>query len=212
MEIHAKNEFSEILMDGEVCVEFITGGQRKLPVLVDKAAWYEYLSEYHWTINKRGNYFTVKSSKDKHSIRLHKFIIEHEYSELDYWGNTIDHINNNTLDNRLKNLAIANGKLNTTNIASKFRQENNHLIHKQKGDTYKVHTNINDETIYRGGFKTIEEARQFRDEEVLPYLLEVRNEMIKKQRDIEFERGLRDKLDNNEISEVHKILKKYKII
>lgn len=212
MEIQAKNKFSEIIVDDEVCVEFITGGKIEIPVLVDKEAWYSYLYKYHWTIIKRGNYYTVKSSNDKHPIRLHKFIIEHEYSELDYWGNTIDHINNNTFDNRLKNLAIANGKLNTTNIASKFQQENNHLIHKQRGDTYKVHTNINDETIYKGGFKTIEEARQYRDEVVIPYLEKIRTEMIKKQRDIEFERGLRDKLDNGEISEVHEILKKYNIM
>lgn len=212
MTIQAKNKYSEKVVDGEACIEFITEGKRRLPVLVDKKDWYEYLHRFHWTTIKKGNYITVKSSDNKHSIRLHKFIIEHNYSELDYWGNTIDHINNNTLDNRLKNLTIANGKLNTTNIKSKFLEENNHLIHKQKGETYKVHTNINDETIYKGGFSSVEEARQYRDEVVIPYLEEKRNEMIKKQRDIEFERGLRDKLDNNEKGEVLEILKKYKLI
>lgn len=207
----AKNDYKELVIDNTDCIEFITDGKYKVNVLVDKRTWHEYLCEYHWTAIKKNNYFSIKSSKDKHSVRLHRVIIEHEYSELDYWGNTIDHINNNPLDNRLANLRIYNSKLNATNIKSKFISDNNHLIHLQPGGGYKIHTNVFDETIYMN-FQTLEEARTHRDQVVLPYIESRIAVMKKKSRDIEFERGLRDKLDNNEKNEVLEILAKYKII
>lgn len=205
-----KNEYKEIVVDGVTCVEFVTGGVHKVNVLVDKDIWYECLHEYHWTVSKQGKYISVKSSKDKHSVRLHRIIVEHEYSELDYWGNTIDHINNNPLDNRLENLRIYNSKLNTTNVKSKFSSDNNHLIHSQPSG-YKIHTNIFDETIYKH-FKTIEEARTYRDEIVIPYIESRVIEMKKKTRDVEFERGLRDKLENDERDEIMETLKKYGVL
>jgi len=205
------NEYKEVIIEGATCVEFISGGKFQKNVWVDKKAWDEYLHEYHWTAIKNGKYFTIKSSKNKHSVRLHRVIIEHEYSELDYWGNTIDHRNNNSLDNRLKNLRIYNSKLNATNIKSKFESDNDHLIHKQRGGGYKIHTNVFDETIYYN-FKTKEEAREYRDREVIPYIKARVSEMIKKTRDIEFERGLRDKLNNNEKEQALDILRKYGIL
>ncbi len=209
----AINKYQEVVIDGINYVEFLTGGKYEIKVLVDKRTWDEYLYEYHWTAikNNKGTYFTIKSSRDKHSVRLHKVIVEHEYSELDYWGNTIDHINNDTTDNRLVNLRIFNSKLNPTNVRSKFRSDNNHLIHVQKRGGYKVHTNVFDETIYKH-FRTLEQARKYRDEEVIPYIELKIIDMKKKTRDIEFERGLRDKLANNEYEEVLEILSKYGFI
>lgn len=208
----AENKYREVVVDGIVCIEFISDGKNQKSVLVDKKAWNEYLHEYHWTAIQKDNYITIKSSKDKHSVRLHRVIVEHEYSELDYWGNTIDHKNNNPLDNRVANLRIYNGKLNSTNIKSKYQSDNNHLIHLQRrGGGYKVHTNVFDETIYKN-FRTLEEARKYRDQEVIPYIEAKIIEMIKKTRNIEFERGLRDKLNNNEKDEIFAILKKYGIV
>jgi hypothetical protein len=207
----AKNQFREVVVDGVICVEFITDGKNQVKVLVDKKAWEDYLHEYHWTAIKKDNYITIKSSRDKHSVRLHRVIVEHECSELDYWGNTIDHRNNNPLDNRLENLRIYNSKLNATNIKSKYQSDNNHLIHKQPGDAYKIHTNVFDETIYKH-FRTVDEARAYRDEVVIPYIEKRIKEMTKKSRDIEFERGLRDKLQNNEKEEVLATIKRYGII
>lgn len=206
-----KNEFREIMIDGAECIEFVSGGKNQVKVLVDKKTWFGYLHEYHWTAIKNGNYITVKSSKNKHSVRLHRVIVEHEFSELDYWGNTIDHVNNNPLDNRLVNLRIYNSKLNATNIKSKYQSDDDDLIHKQPGGGYKVHTNVFDETIYEH-FRTKEEAKIHRDTVVRPLIKRRIEEMTKKSRDIEFERGLRDKLKNNETSEVLEILEKYGII
>jgi hypothetical protein len=207
----AKNKYKEIVINGVTCIEFLTDGKNKMNVWVDKKAWDEYLHEYHWTAIKKDNHITIKASKDKHSVRIYRVIVEHEYSELDYWGNTIDHKNNNQLDNRLENLRIYNSKLNATNIQSKFEADNNHLIHKQPSGGFKVHTNIFDETIYKN-FATLEETRLYRDQVVIPYI-EIRiTEMMKKTRDIEFERGLRDKLNKDEREEVLSILKKYGVI
>jgi hypothetical protein len=207
----AKNKYKEVLVDGITCIEFISDGKNQKRVFVDKKAWDEYLHEYHWTAIKKDNHITIKSSKDKHSVRLYRVIVEHEYSELDYWGNTIDHKNNNPLDNRLANLRIYNSKLNATNIKSKFQSDNNHLIHVQPGGGYKVHTNVFDETIYKN-FRTLEEARAYRDQVVIPYIEAKVTEMIKKTRDIEFERGLRGKLKNNEKEEILELLRKYGIV
>ena len=204
----AENRYKEVIVDGVTCVEFETDGKNQVKVLVDIKAWTEYLHKYHWTAIQKDNYFSIKSSKDKHSVRLHRVIVEHEYSELDYWGNTIDHINNNPLDNRLANLRIYNSKLNSTNIKSKYETDNNHLIHLQPSGGYKVHTNVFDETVYKN-FQTLDEARIYRDEVVLPYIEKRIIEMKKKTRDIEFERGLRDKLDNLEKEEVFAVLRKY---
>jgi hypothetical protein len=212
LSIMVENKYEEVLIDGVTCVEFITGGKHQHKALVDKKTWDEYLHKLHWTAIKRnGNYFTIIASQDKLSVRLHRIIVEHEYLELDYWGKTIDHENNNTLDNRLANLRIYNSKLNATNIKSKFLSENNHLIHKLKNGGYKVHTNVFDEVVYKY-FKELDDARIYRDQTVLPYVEKRVAEMIKKTRDIEFERGLRDKLENDERQNVLEVLKKYGIV
>ena len=80
-------------------------------------------------------------------------IVENEFDELDYWGNTIDHKNNDPLDNRLSNFRIYNSKLNATNQLSKNKGDDMQLIYPQQskinGDYvvhgYKVHSNIFDE-------------------------------------------------------------------
>lgn len=216
----AKNLYRIINIDNKEYIEFTTGGKHQFNVIVDKSTWEKYLHKYHWTvINKEnGKYIQVKTSIKKHSVRIYRMIIENEYDEIDYWGNTIDHINNNPLDNRLENLRIYNAKLNSTNILSKNISNDLHLIFPQYTvnkdrktiNGYKVHTNIFDETIYQH-FKTLDEAKKYRDEIVIPLTISKVEEMKKKTRDIEFERGLRDKINNNEVEEVLTILKKYNI-
>jgi len=212
MSINRKeNSYKEVMIDGTACIEFITGGKIQERVLVDQKPWYEYLHQYHWTAIKKDNRITVVSTiNNRPQVRLYRVIVEHENPELDWWGNTIDHRNNNPLDNRQINLEIGNSKFNTTNIKSKFEGENNHLIHKLIRGGYKIHTNVFDETIYKS-FDTLEKARAYRDQVVIPYIESRIVDMIKKTRDIEFERGLRDKLNSNEKGEVLEILKKYGI-
>jgi len=217
--IISKNSFYYGEKEGEPCVVFLTGGKYKYEVFVDIESWNSYLHKYHWTISKNGNYLKVKTSINKHSHSLYKLILENEYEELDYWGLTVDHKNRDPLDNRKSNFRIGNSKLNVMNISSKYAADDMHLIYEQgqkvngvkKVYGYKVHTNVYDETKYKH-FKTIEEAKAYRDNELIPYIREMYAELIKKSRDVEFERGLRDKLKNGEINEVLAVLKKYGII
>ena len=61
-------------------------------------------------------------------------------------------------------------------------------------------------------YKTKEDAIAYRDREVIPAREAENIKIEKKARDIEFERGLRDKLNNNEKEEVLEILRKFEII
>ncbi|KGR87413.1 HNH endonuclease [Lysinibacillus odysseyi] len=219
--MESSNPYRITHLNGKEYIEFSTVGKYKLEVIVDKSSWENYLHKFRWTITFPSNrkYASVKTSVNKHSVRLHRMIIENEYSELDYWGNTVDHINNNPLDNRLENLRIYNSKLNSTNILSKNIEQDLHLIFPQKSIVngveriygYKVHKNVFDLTIYKN-FETLEAAKKYRNEVVIPLVNEKIEEMKKKTRDIEFERGLRDKLNNNELEEVLAILNKYNIL
>lgn len=211
------NKFKYIVLNNEKCVLFTTSGKYKKEVLVDSSTWDSYLNKYNWTVINRPNYPIIKTSINKLSVRIYRLIIEKEYSELDYWGKSIDHINNNSLDNRLRNLRIYTSKLNSTNVSSKNKKNDMHLIFAQYSKTkkrgiyingYKVQTNIFDEVIYKH-FGTIQEAKDFRDQFVIPYIEKKISDMEKKNRDIEFERGLRDKLQNGELGEVRHILEKY---
>lgn len=221
----ADNPYRYIEVDGEECVVFKTVGKEVHDVLVDKKTWDEYLHSYSWTAIKNGTRIDVKTSIEKQSNRLWRVIVEHEYEELDYWGATIDHINNNPLDNRIKNLRIFNTSiLNSTNISSKYEKNDMQYIHRQgpkdKPNGYKVHYNLAGRTFYKnfsvfdyGGVDgAIEAAKKYRDETVIEERENVISEMLKKTRNVEFERGLRDKLKAGEKDEVLAILRKYEII
>ena len=215
----ANNPYQYIIYEGGECVEFETVGKYKYKTIVDRDIWDEYLKNFSWTATVRGKRINIKTSDDKQSKTIWRMIVEHKCSELDYWGSTIDHVNNNPLDNRFCNLRVFNTSiLNTTNVASKYTADDMQFIHKQTSG-YKIHYNIAGETFYKhfkfSDYKsktaTLKAARKYRNEEVIPNREHKIKEMIKKTRDIEFERGLRDKLENGEQSEVESIVNKYGI-
>lgn len=221
----AANPFVEEIIDGEECVVFKTAGKVMVDVIVDKRTWFDYLKDYSWTAIKNGTRIEVKTSINKQSNRLWRVIVEHEYDELDYWGTTIDHINNNPLDNRLVNLRIFNTSiLNSTNISSKYTKNDMQYIHRQGAKDnpsgYKVHYNLGGKTFYKNfsitEFGSIEEAiraaKEYRDDIVVNQRQVVIEEMIRKTRNVEFERGLKCKLEAGELDEVLQILRKYNVI
>lgn len=215
-----KNRFLETIINGEECIEFTTNGKNYAKVIVDKEIWFDYLKDFSWTGIKKGKRIEIKTSVNKQSKNLHRMIIEYLYDELDYWGSTIDHKNNNNLDNRKSNLRIFNtALLNSTNIKSK-NNDNMQYIHKvpskdSKGNVkfygYKIHYNTGGETYYKF-FKSKDEAIKYRDEFVYNHREKALIQLQKKYRDIEFERGLRDKLKAGEKGEIEEILRKYKLI
>lgn len=220
------NTYQYIFYEGQECVQFQTTGKYKFDVIVDRDAWDNYLSNHTWTVsmNKSGR-ASVKTSISNDTVFIWSFIIEHEYDEVEYWGKTIDHINNNPLDNRLSNLRIYNAMLNGSNISSKFDDHDRRFIHEVKNkngalSSYKVHYNIGGKPFYKGSFSVekygsqeaaLYAAKVYRDEYVIQERERIIQEIERKSRNIEFERGLRDKLSAGEEDEIIQILERYGI-
>lgn len=208
------NSFKYAEIDGEVVVIFTTNGKYKVDVIVDEDYWVNYINKYSWTAcRKADGRFEVRTNINGASKILYRLIAEKVYGELLIYGRQIDHKNRNHLDNRKSNLRPVCQRLNTNNITSKnehiFTVKNNT---KKRGyfETYKVNMNINGESYYEH-FKTIEEAELYRDMVLYPLKAQEMLNIMKKDRDIEFERGLLLKIQSNELDEVYQILGKYNI-
>jgi hypothetical protein len=216
------NSFELIDINGTRCVRFKTKGKKQVDVIVDENSWNDYLSSYSWTaIGRPGSSrVDVKTSIDKQSQAIWRVIVEREFDEVSWWGSTIDHKNNDPLDNRKSNLQVfSTAILNSTNISSKYSSDGMQFIHKQGKTGYKFHCNLGGKTYYRNfGQRTygslsaaLLAAKEYRDQWVKNERPKIIAFLIKKTQKIEFERGLRDLLNNGEQEHIQYVLSKYEI-
>ena len=201
-------------------IHFQTKGKTVADVIVDEDSWIDYLSKYSWTATGRkgSDRIDVKTSIDKQSQAIWRVIVEQEFDEITWWGSTIDHINNNPLDNRKANLHVfSTAILNSTNVSSKYSADGMQYIHKQGNAGYKFHCNLGGKTYYKNFGKrsygsmssalvAAKEYSEFWTQKERPRIIQF---LIKKTRDVEFERGLREKLNNDEMEEIISIMSKY---
>jgi hypothetical protein len=151
---------------------------KKIPLTQGKFALvddedYERLSQYKWYASKGWNTFyanrDIWNSGDKISIPMHREILNLQYHDKKF----VDHINQDGLDNRKKNLRIATKATNAHN--SKLQRNNTSgyrgvVWHKQI-NRWMARIVINGITKNCGCYKTKEEAavafdnavREFRD-------------------------------------------------
>lgn len=90
-------------------------------VLIDKDN-YDDVKEYKWCLNHYGYAISERSFKENGNLFLHQFIINKKENRI------IDHINQNTLDNRISNLRYATKQTNSMNskvIGVSYRKDTN---------------------------------------------------------------------------------------
>ena len=175
------------------------------------------MKTYRWTGSEnRYGLKTVKTSIQGVTYHIDKIICENEYDELDTFGSTIDHKNNNRLDNRLCNLRpLSSQFLNSTNISSK-KDGDMQYIYEQK-TSFQVSYNVGgikyyqmfNKSEYNSDEDALIAAKEYRDNVAIKEKKIKVRELVKKTRTVEFERGLKNKLLSHETDEVVKILRKY---
>lgn len=107
--------------------------------------------KYRWVFHY--NYVSRTHIKDKKHLFLHRFL-------LDYYGKKdIDHINNNPLDNRKKNLRIVSRNFNNIN-----RKISVGVLWYKPYKKWRARIGINNKSKTLGYFKTKKEAQNARKE------------------------------------------------
>ena len=84
--------------------------------------WHEYLDRFYWKAKPNGsknNYYAIRVQRGEdgitRDIRMHRVV-------LDYYGSLdVDHINQNSLDNRLVNLRVCSRSVNIQNMKMVMR-------------------------------------------------------------------------------------------
>jgi hypothetical protein len=155
--------------DNECIIEIFNNKKEKIAeTIVDKNIYYD-LIKYNWYLT--GNKFIINNKLGL----LHRYIMNYSGDQF------IDHINNNSLDNRKENLRIVTHKQNSLNKISSIYKSSKYIgvcWNKEK-NKWKSYITIEGKQKHLGYYTTEIQAAQIRDVATLKYFGEYGNINIK---------------------------------
>lgn len=136
-------------------------------VLLDNEDYEKISNEFNnlkWCISKNRKGLYAQKRVNNKNVYLHRYIMNNP-------DGIVDHINNNTLDNRKCNLRITN---NANNLRNGTIRKNNKtgikgISYDKNRNKYVATIKVNYKTIYLGRYKTLEEAKQVRKNAEIKY-------------------------------------------
>ena len=153
----------EIVICGSVAILQLTQGKHT----VFDAAFADQVGQFNWTARKKRNYFyacgRVEGGK---KTEMHRWIMKLASGKKTP-GMVIDHINGDSLDNRIANLRAVSHSIN----ASNQQRKGGHRGISQRKNCYRVSVFRDGVRKQKSGFKTLQEAIEYRNQlwaEVFP--------------------------------------------
>ena len=152
-EIIEYDDYAEIILYDKDCKEIA----RTLIDLEDIEKIKGYKCCYHQ------GYVQIYDKETKMKIRLHRFIMDCPEDMV------VDHINHNTLDNRKENLRICLHQENMHNLSTQKNNSSGVTGVYRNGKNWAATIYVNGKRKYLGTFKTIDEAKQVREQAEIDY-------------------------------------------
>jgi len=126
-------------------------------ILIDDDKYYD-LIKFTWNDTKN-NYFQTPINKK--NVMIHRYLINAKDGEI------VDHINHNTLDNRLINLRISNSTLNNHNKSKSKNATSKYYGVSLERKSYRARIGKDGKDYRLGNFKSEEEAARAYDKKAL---------------------------------------------
>ena len=150
--------------DNQAIIEIFNKNKEKIcETIVDDDIYYNLM---FYSLHKNNKYIQI----DKLGL-LHRYIMNYN------GDNYVDHINNNTLDNRKKNLRIVTAKQNNMNSSSRSNSSSKYIgvSYHNRNKKWQASIKIDNKSLYLGNFKNEEGAAKARDKTTKKYFGEYGN-------------------------------------
>jgi hypothetical protein len=149
-----KRQFNEYITLGTIAVvDISTKKHPDASMKIDLDVWLDLLDRGIGRVSNNGMY--AQANLEGKLQRIHKLVTPN-------FKLNVDHINGDSLDNRMSNLRDVTQKENLRN--QRMNKLNSSgicgicLFKGKKGTTYKAQIGVNNTTVYLGTFKTLEKA------------------------------------------------------